>query len=185
MTDRPIPMRWQGDSFTPLNSHWGKQADKQFVVGQVYTVVTVEERSMQAHRHFFACLAEAFNTLPETVAPQFPSQEHLRKWALVQSGFADERSIVCASKAEAQRVAAFIKPMDEYAVVVVRDATIKVFTAQSQSMKAMGKADFQRSKTAVLDVIANLIGVTSEALLANAKDAPPTVPSQHRERASA
>lgn len=179
MTDIPLPMRWDGCGFLPLNQHWAKQADKAYVVGQVYRVVTVEDRSAKSHRFYFAAINEAFENLPEALAPQFGSPEHLRRFALVQSGFADERSIVCASKAEALRVAAFIRPIDEFSVVVVRDATVKVFTPQSQSVRAMGKAEFERSKNAVLDVIAKLIGVAPETLAHEAHASPPTAPSSH------
>ena len=88
----------------------------------------------------------------------------------IKCGYADERSIVCSSKAEAQRVAAFIRPMDSFALVTVHElsALVRVYTAQSQSMKAMGKRQFQESKTAVLDYVAGLIGTSAEALAKNA-----------------
>jgi hypothetical protein len=82
-----------------------------------------------------------------------------------------ERTIVCASKAEAQRVAAFIKPMDEYAVVLAQEATVTVYTAKSQSMRAMGKEAFQASKDAVLGVLADMIGVEPTKLSDRARAA--------------
>lgn len=167
MIDTPLPMRWQGDSFTPLNAHWAKQADKQLVVGQVYRITTVEERSAQSHKHYFSVINEAWMNLPPHLAEQFPNSEALRKFALIKSGFADERSIVCASKAEAQRVAAFIRPMDTYALVIVSEAVVKVFTAQSQSVRAMGRKVFAESKEKVFGVLAALLDVTPQALLAN------------------
>lgn len=157
-------MKWEGDGFSPLNSHWAKQCDKQFVVGQVYRVTTVEERSAKSHSHFFACLHEAFINLPTEWAERFCDEDALRKYALIISGFADERSIVCSSQEEAQSMAAFIKPMDRYCIVVVKDATLKVYTAKSQSLRAMGKADFQASKDAVLEVIAKMLEVDVESL---------------------
>jgi hypothetical protein len=101
--------------------------------------------------------------LPERVAPQFPDAEILRKHALIRSGYADKRSIVCRSAAEAQRVAAFIAPMDGYAIVTVDATTVTVWTAQSQSMRAMGKKAFQASKEAVLGYVSDLIGLPAEA----------------------
>ncbi len=89
----------------------------------------------------------------------FPTAEHLRKFALIRCGYSDQRQIVCASKAEAQRVAGFVRPMDEYAVVTTSEAVVSVFTAQSQSRKAMGHRPFQESKNKVLDYIAGLLGV--------------------------
>lgn len=166
----PVHCVWDGEAFVPI-PRFAKLCDREFVIGQPYPLVVQEDRSQAAHNHFFAALQEGWKNLPEDVAERFPTAEHLRKYALVKAGFADERSIVCASKAEAQRVAAFVRPMDEYAVIVVREATIKVFTAKSQSMRAMGKADFQASKEAVLDVVSGMIGVKTGELKAHSEAA--------------
>ena len=117
-----------------------------------------------SHDHFFASVQEAYNNLPEDLADDFASPEHLRKWALIKAGYRDERSIVASSKAEALRIAAFIRPMDEFSVVVVREATVTQLTAKSQSLRAMGKVEFQRSKDAVFDVLAKLIGTSVDDL---------------------
>lgn len=150
--------QWDGESMVPL-PHFRKRCDDEFVIGETYPLAETADRSLKSHSHYFACVGEAWKNLPELEAEHHPTAEHLRKYALIRCGYADERSIVCASKAEAQRVAAFIKPMDEYAVVVVRDCVVKVFTAQSQSKKAMGAETFQASKQAVLDYLDDLIGV--------------------------
>ena len=158
---------WDGESFTPANPHWAKRADQLYTVGETYSLDIREDRSTASHRQYFAAIAEAWGNLPDDAAERFPTFEHLRKWALIRAGYRDERSIVCSSKAEARRVKAFIRPMDEYAVVLARDAVVIVYTAQSQSMRAMGKAEFQRSKDKVLDVIAELIGTTRKTLARN------------------
>lgn len=150
---------WDGDNFVP-HGRYKKQCDEENVVGEVYTLDVVLGRSGNSHRHFFAQVHDLWLTLPEGVADRFPSSEHLRKWALIKAGYADERSIVCSTPAEASRVAAFVRPIDTYAVVTVSDYVVRVFTAKSQSYRAMGAKDFQSSKTAVLDVVADLLGVT-------------------------
>jgi hypothetical protein len=134
-------------------------ADRHFVIGETYPLAVQEARSHQTHAHFFAALNEAWQNLPADAAERFPTAEHLRKYALIRAGFRDERSIGCSSKAEAQRLAAFVRPMDDFAVVIPSEATVTVYTAKSQSMRAMGKAEFQRSKQAVLDVVSEMIGV--------------------------
>ena len=154
---------WDGDAMVP-RSTFKKRCDEEFVVGEIYRLEAREERSINSHRHYFACIHEAWMNLPEQIAEQYASSEHLRKKMLIRCGYADERSIVCASKAEAQRVAAFVKPIDDYAVVTVRDCVVRIYTAQSQSLKAMGKKEFGKSKEAVLDAIAALIDVTPEEL---------------------
>lgn len=166
----PVHCVWDGEAFAPL-PRFAKLCDREFVIGQPYPLVVQEERSQAAHNHYFAAIQEGWKNLREDVAERFPTAEHLRKYALCKAGFADERSIVCASKAEAQRIAAFVRPMDEYAVIVVRDATIRVFTAKSQSMRAMGKADFSASKEAVLDIVSGMIGVKAGDLKAHSEAA--------------
>lgn len=159
----PVTFTWDGESMVALR-RFAKLCDQQFVIGEDYTMVVAEPRSRASHNHYFACIELAWLNLPEDLAEQFPTSEHLRKYALIKAGFADERSIVCGSKAEAQRVAAFIKPMDHFAIVVVSEATIKVYTAQSQSNKAMGSKVFQGSKDAVLDVISKMVGTEASML---------------------
>jgi hypothetical protein len=160
MTDAPFLTRYEGDGqFSAPSGHWARECDKQFVVGGVYRMIEHHERSTATHSHYFAEISNAWATLPDDQLTEYPTAEHLRKKLLVKAGYADERSIVCASKAEAQRVAAFVKPMDEYAVVLVREAVVRVYTAQSQSYRAMGKKTFQESKEAVLRAIDELLGV--------------------------
>lgn len=158
----PIPFQWDGEAFRPASPYWARRADLAYVVGETYPLVPHEARSSASHSHYFARIAEAWQTLPDDLLAEYPTSEHLRKKMLVKAGYADERSIVCASKAEAGRIAAFIRPMDEYAVVIVREAAVRVYTAQSQSMKAMGRKTFQESKDAVLGLIDDLLGVERE-----------------------
>lgn len=159
----PIPFRWTGDSFEPL-PRWAKDCDREFVVGQVYRLVEQQDRSQASHAHYFAAISEAWQSLPEAAAQQFPTPEHLRKYALIKGGYADSQTFAASSRAEALRLAAFIRPIDDFSVVTVDGATVTRWTARSQSMKAMGRVEFQRSKDAVLDVIAGLLGTTRDAL---------------------
>jgi hypothetical protein len=157
----PLPYRWTGSEFLPLRP---KLADKDFVIGEVYRLEAVEERSLASHNHYFAALHECWMSLSDDLAERFPTEERLRKYALIKCGYADHRQIVASSKAEAHRLAGFIRPMDEYAVIAVSESVVSVYTAQSQSMKAMGKKAFNDSKQKVLDYIAGLIGVTPDEL---------------------
>ena len=170
MTDNTPPMYfiWDGESHFPERP---RLADKYYVVGARYRLVPEEERSMRSHRFYFASINEAFANLPEDLAERFPTSEHLRKFALIKSGFRDERSFVAASKAEAVSLSTFIKPIDDYAWVVVSEATVTVYTAKSQSVRAMGKRVFQDSKDKVLDVVSAMIGTSAETLRQNAEQA--------------
>lgn len=156
--DAPIIARWSGEAFEPL-PHFTRRCNSTLVIGEVYRMAIEEERSIQSHRHYFAALHEGWMNLPEHQAERFETSEKLRKYALIKCGYADQRQIVCASKAEALRLRAFIAPMDDYAIVTANESVVTVFTAQSQSKKAMGGRVFQESKQRVLDYVAGLIGV--------------------------
>ena len=157
----PIIYFWDGEAMIP-RERFRKMCDRVFVVGADYPLAIDEPRSAASHRHFFAQVADLWRNLPEHLTEDFPSSEHLRKYALIKAGYCDKRSIVCASKAEALRIAAFIEPIDEYALVTVTEAVVTVYTAQSQSTRAMGAKVFQQSKDAVFDFIARLVGVDVE-----------------------
>lgn len=162
---KPALFQWDGEVMKPVRPTQ-RLCDVQFTVGEVYSLQPIERRSAASHKHFFAAIHEAWLNLPEHLAERFETDEHLRKYALVKSGFADQQQIVCSSNAEALRLAAFIRPIDTYAVVSVEGRVVTRFTAKSQSMAAMGKEVFQRSKDAVLDYIAGLIEVQPRELAA-------------------
>ena len=164
----PIVFDWTDEGVMRPKCGFSKLCDKQYVVGESYRLEVVEQRSMQSHNHYFAVVEEAWRNLPETIADRWPTAEHLRKWALVQAGYRDEATFVCKTKAEALRFAAFMRSLEEYAVVVVDRCIVTRCVAKSQSLRAMPGKEFQASKVAVLDVLAKLIGVSSEDLKRNA-----------------
>lgn len=156
----PLILRYEGNGdFRVMSNYWAARADKEYVVGEVYKMLEHHDRSDASHNHFFALIKNGFDSLPDELRDEYPTTEHLRKKALIRKGFRDERDHVCASKADAVRLASFIKPLDEYAIVLVSECVVRVWTAKSQSRKAMGAKDFQDSKVAVLDFIDDLLGV--------------------------
>jgi hypothetical protein len=162
MTMPPTAFRWNGDVMVPTHP---KLAASRFEVGADYLLAPVSVRSEISHDHEFAWLAEAWKTLPERLADQFPTAEHLRKRALIDAGYYHETIVDAGSNAAALRVAAFMKAKDEFALVIVRGPFAIERTAKSQSKRAMDKAEFQASKTAIMEVIADLVGVPVESLL--------------------
>jgi hypothetical protein len=163
MTLPTIPATWTGEVFEPRRS-FRASCDKSFTIGESYILVPQEQRGAAAHAHYFASIGEAWKNLSDELAARWPSPEHLRKAALIKAGYRDERTLVASSRAEALRLAAFVKPMDEYAFVSVSGSTVVVLTAQSQSYRAMGKERFAASKSAVLDILSELIGVETREL---------------------
>ena len=159
----PLLFLWEGDCFKPIPRH-AKECDARYVIGEHYALEEIQERSTKSHAQYFAALKEAWLNLPEKMATDFATVEHLRKFALIRCGFYDKRSVSAASRAEALRLAAFIRPMDEYAIVTVSASLVEVYTAKSQSYRTMPKQEFQDSKSKVLDYVASLIDVRPEEL---------------------
>jgi hypothetical protein len=140
---------------------------KAFVDGRRYWLEEVSERSWTSHRHEFAWISEAWGNLPESLADLYPTPEHLRKSALVATGWHREMIIEAGNAKAALRVAAYAKARDEFAHVTTRGPTVVVRWARSQRMHGhdrMNKAEFQKSKDDIMGWIAKLIGVEPDQL---------------------
>ena len=162
MTDSPILLRYAGDGeFRTVSGFWASRADRAYVVHEVYKMGEIHDRSQATHNHEFAAIADMWASLPERHKhePWAQSAEHLRKFALIMCRYCDTQTYPCGSRAEAERWAKNLRPLDEYSVVTVEGSTVYRFTAQSQSRRAMGAKLFGESKQAILDYIEDLIGV--------------------------
>lgn len=158
---RPLAFQWDGEAMKPLHP---KLADREYVVGERYTLAPFEQRSQVSHNHEFAWLHEAWMNLPERLAEQFPTSEHLRKYALIKAGYCTIKPMVCATRAEALRAMAYVKTLDEFSLVTVEGTIVQHCTALSQSRRAMGAKAFQDSKTKIMDIVAEMIGVEPDQL---------------------
>lgn len=155
-----FPLRYEGDGlFRCLHPKRVKLA-----VGEVHGWQMAEHRSKASHDHFFAIVNEAWKSLPEDMADDFPSPEHLRKFALIKAGFCSETRIVCANNGEAMTLATKAKSMDKYAIVSIDGKAVTIWTADSQRKDAMGRQAFQEAKERALHVISDLIGTDAATL---------------------
>lgn len=142
--------------------------DREFTVGETYNLVREEPRSRASHDHYFAAIEEAFANLPENLSELYPTADHLRKRALIAAGYADQKSVVCASHKEAIKIAAFMRSAIDYALVTIEGACLTVYTPKSQSKHAMGARQFQESKAAVLAIVSEMVGIDPDKLTENA-----------------
>lgn len=164
---RWCPVEWSHGSFELTNAADGAKV-RQFFEGQtgnLAILVLDEARTDKDHAHYFACIKVAFDNLPEDIAGDFKSAEHLRKWALVKAGYCTTANAVCKSRAEAQRLAACTKLIDEYIVATIDKRVVTIYRPLSQAYDQMTKKDFKQSKNAVLDVLSKLIGTDVDELL--------------------
>ena len=157
----PQQFYWSGSAMVPVNL---RACARQYTPGEVYNLDHREERSAASHAHEFAWLHEAWATLPEPLAFAYPTSDHLRKRALIEAGYFDETITDCGSNAAALRVASRFRSLDDFALVIVRGPLVAMRTAKSQSHRAMDRKTFQASKTAILEVVAGMLGVTVETL---------------------
>lgn len=139
--------------------------------GEIVFVEIERARSDASHKHQFAWVKDAWLTLPETAQaqPWAETPETLRKHALIATGFHQVTVLDCGAKAPALRVKAALVAAEAkahgYALGQVQGPVVRVWTPESQSMRAMGAKRFQESKDAVLNWIAAQIGVAPEMLL--------------------
>lgn len=152
---------WNGEAFLPLQRH-DNYCAAHFVIGEQYFIDPESPRNMAEHRAYFAQIANDWRNLPEITAHRFPNPEHLRKYALIRTGYADERAIVCRSNRDALMLAAFIGGLEDYCIVEVVEDTVRAWVAKSQSVRAMGAADFKKSKNQVLDYLATMLQVSRD-----------------------
>ncbi|WP_020184804.1 hypothetical protein [Methylopila sp. 73B] len=160
-TPPPIHCVWDGEAFAPA-PRFAKLCDEHFVIGESYPLEVHEERSTKTHNHEFGWLREAWLSLPENIAADFPTPEHLRKRALIEANFYDEQIVDAGTQAAALRVCSAFRAREEFAYVVTRGPIVVIRTAKSQSRRVMDKAEFQASKTAIMEVVAGMLGVTPE-----------------------
>lgn len=161
----PISCIWTGEAFKPSNRRAHQDAEQRFGAGEVVWFDPERPRSKVSHDHFFAVVGDAWGNLPERLAARFPTSDSLRHYALCKGGFCDVETFVGSSRAEALRIAAFIRSGAKDGVQVVVDgATVTRLTPHSQSLKAMGAKTFQESKARVLEIIADLLEVSASDL---------------------
>lgn len=162
-----FPLRYDGDGrFTCLHP---KRIHLQ--PGEVHGWQMAEARSKASHDHFFACVNEAWMNLPEHLQEEFPTAEHLRKFALIKAGFCTQTIVVCATNGDAVKLAAKAGQLDRYSLVEIRQRTVTIWTADSQRRDAMGRKLFQEAKERALHVISDLVGTDVTKLKENAHGA--------------
>lgn len=162
----PLLIIWQWDAedgvMRPTSPYQMEKAEKAFKHGQRYTLTEWHETSDKSRAFFFVNLKEIWQTLPPNLEREFPNFEIFRKHGLIKKGYADMERLVCGSKKEAERVAAFIGRGDPYCIVTVEDAVVTKFTAHSMQGRSMSQKTFTEAAGKVLDWASDLVGTTKE-----------------------
>lgn len=141
------------------------QCEKRFVVGQIYTLEQVDEaRNMNAHNAYMAEVASAWENLSDAATKKLKTPTHLRKWALIETGWYDEQIVDCGTHELASRMATFTHQTDEYCEIRIRKNLLVIRRPRSQKRSKMNSEDFKKSSKAVLDLLADMIGVNRTVL---------------------
>lgn len=165
MTDPTyLRCRWTGGALVPARRIDAEMARAEMAEGEVVIVTVDHARSEASHRHQFAVVREAWKHLPEALEamPWARSAETMRKAALIATGWCHSSVTDCGTHAAAERVAASMGPLATqahgYAVAQVSGPLVTLWTPMSQSVRAMGGADFAASKRAVCEWISAKYG---------------------------
>lgn len=158
----PVACTWRNGCFIPYMGH-KKTANNQFVDGEVYTLNPDEQRSSARHRAYFAYVNKAWQSLPDKYLMDYPSSEHLRKRGLIECGYCTFNDFVASSKSEALRMLPFVKGLDQYALVILKDNVVRVYRAESQTYRAMKKERFNQSQEDVENWIAGILAIANDA----------------------
>jgi hypothetical protein len=106
--------------------------------GEVFTCKSVDQRSIEFHRKFFALIRLAFDNMPERFDNHFPDPDDLRKELLILGGFYSEYTDF-------------------------RGNTVKV--PESMAFDKMGAERFEQVYNKTLDLVCRLIGVEESDVL--------------------
>ncbi len=162
-----ITYQWDGKVMRPL-PRFVDLCERTFEIGERCILERKEYRSHASMGHYFAALKEGWTNLAEEYGEEFPTVAHLRAWCLVKAGYADKQVITCATPEDAARTAAIASSREKIRIVNLEGCVLTIWVPHSQSMKAMGKKEFQDSKQKVLDIVAAMARTTRTELEANA-----------------
>jgi hypothetical protein len=160
---------WDGEHFVPLK-RFAKLCDAQFIIGERYIVEVGWQQSAAKRAAFHATLADIFASLPDDIASKYLSVEHFRKTLTIKAGFATQQDEICASRAEALRLAAIVRGREPYSVVEVSGNIVRIWTALSTAGHAMDGKKFSECVDAVFGLASDMVGVDAKTLKKHAKD---------------
>lgn len=147
--------------------------DRTFKPGKRYKLAEFRERSRQTHNHFFAAVQGYWENWPENYERDLPSADILRKHALIRTGHYVQAVMAHQSiEAATAYVRDFIRYVD-YAEGSITSTALGTATvmriAKTQRKDVMDDAEFQRSKTDVLEFCASVTGIPPEQMKREAK----------------
>ena len=159
---RSFPFTWKDEALRPFVLP--SQIPHRWKSGDVVWLMEDAISGDKSRRHMFAWLRSAWSHLPEEYGDVYLTPEHLRKAALIAAGWCRETVVEAGTSRRADAIAAAMHGMDEFAIVFVRDEYVICRRAKSQAKAAMSADEFNASKRAIMEIIANMIGVAESEI---------------------
>lgn len=142
---------------------------RQYVDGEEYALAPVENVPSGSRGRLFIEVRETWNSLPED-DERFPTQEHLRKRALVAAGWTDHAQYVLETAKDAKQMARALRRADAYAVIRQVGNVVEVWTAKSIAGGQIHADEWRGVKQRALKWLADLTGSTAKALREHSRD---------------
>lgn len=164
----PLACRYNGDGFDVL-PRFRKQADEQYVVGQVYILDPIDEHQSGRDKAFHASFREIWKNLPENSPYAKLKCDDFRRFCLIKTDFYVETIVTMQTEKDAKSIVPVMQDCGEFCIVNVTDAVVTRWKAKSQKIRGpMDKEERKESYRAVLDFASALIKSTPEEVERNA-----------------
>lgn len=159
--------RFDGEAFRPLDKFM-PEVRRTYATGSLVVIDADYPENMAANRAYHAEIRALWQNLPETLDVHYPRPDHLRKRALIKTGYYTANSVALKTAEEARVVAGIMKPLDEFSVVIVRDNVIRIFRPRSQRLRhndedavKMDADELRQSRKDVLEFCRKIVGVNA------------------------
>lgn len=147
--------------------------------GDIVAMTEDAGRSMKQHRWLFACIRKAYDTLPERQISRFPSEEHLRKYALIKAGWCDVHQQAFSSPVNAELAAKAFKvganlttEGKNFTLAIANGNIVTYAVPRSISFKACKGQAWETVCQGVVDYLCELVGCDVTQLLDGIQDVP-------------
>lgn len=159
--------RWRDGTLIPLDK-FQPDCRRFFVHDGIYVVEADRPEHIAANKAYHAEIRTLWSNLPETLDVHYPKPEHLRKRALIKTGYYTANYVTLETEEEARVVQSIMKPLDEFSVVIRRNNVVRVYRPRSQRLRReeddavrMDADELKQSRKDVLDFCRALVSVSA------------------------
>jgi len=139
--------------------------ERDYRVDDVFRVEQVDDPTGSSRRHWRYLIDDAWKTLPEALADEFPEPEHLYQYAKIKAGHCTIEKILCANATAAGITAKTRKNRNPYSIVQRHGSVVTIYEPLPTGKgSGVSRKEFQQLKERVLKIVSEIIGVDVETL---------------------